>query len=306
MQIIPVNTPPKVFDLSALDRAKLKPSTREKYRRALSAYLSGFGGSLSEHRVLAEYAGGLSASGRSHLKAGIRILAGEMSHDLKSQATPENVQMVQAALYRLEALTDTVKVEQAKGEKVHVWLSLAQVKELVDACDRETLAGRRDWIILALLVGTGMRRDELAGLTFDNVKVLPIEGRKRTVLEVTGKGGKTRVIPISDRLSDALASWKTETQGGKIARSLTKSAQLGESISGVGIFDVVRRYGEGIGVPDLAAHDLRRTYAQLGYEAGIPITQISKLLGHASIATTQKYLNLSLNLKMTISDFIPL
>ena len=176
----------------------------------------------------------------------------------------------------------------------------------MESCDRATLAGRRDWIVLAVLVGAGLRRDELAGLTFADVKALPLEGKKRTVLEVTGKGSKTRVIPISDRLADALYTWQKETGGGRVARSLTKSAQLGESISGVGIFDVVRRYGEVIGIPDLAAHDLRRSYAQLGYDAGIPITQISKLLGHASITTTQKYLNLSLNLKMTISDFIPL
>ena len=45
--------------------------------------------------------------------------------------------------------------------------------------------------------------------------------------------------------------------------------------------------------------------AQLGYEAGVPITQISKLLGHATVATTQRYLNLDLDLETTISDFIP-
>ncbi len=66
-----------------------------------------------------------------------------------------------------------------------------------------------------------------------------------------------------------------------------------------------RGAGQAIGKNELAPHDLRRTYAQLGYEAGIPITQISKLLGHASVATTQRYLNLDLDLNTTISDFIP-
>jgi len=53
-------------------------------------------------------------------------------------------------------------------------------------------------------------------------------------------------------------------------------------------------------------HDLRRTYAQLGYNAGVPITQISVLLGHSSIKTTQEYLNLNLDLESTASDFVPL
>lgn len=65
------------------------------------------------------------------------------------------------------------------------------------------------------------------------------------------------------------------------------------------------KYGKQMGKPELASHDLRRTYAQLGYEAGVPITQISTLLGHASIETTMRYLNLDLDLETTVSDFIP-
>ena len=61
-----------------------------------------------------------------------------------------------------------------------------------------------------------------------------------------------------------------------------------------------------IGKPELAPHDMRRTFAQLGYEAGIPLTQLQTLLGHESIATTQKYLDLNLDIETTVSDFIPL
>jgi len=71
------------------------------------------------------------------------------------------------------------------------------------------------------------------------------------------------------------------------------------------VFNIVRRHGEMMDKPELAPHDLRRTYAQLGYEAGVPITQISILLGHANVATTQRYLNLELDLETTASDFVP-
>jgi site-specific recombinase XerC len=60
-----------------------------------------------------------------------------------------------------------------------------------------------------------------------------------------------------------------------------------------------------IGLPELAAHDLRRTYAQLGFDAGVPTTQMSKPLGHSSVETTQRYLNLDLDLEVTASDFVP-
>ena len=60
-----------------------------------------------------------------------------------------------------------------------------------------------------------------------------------------------------------------------------------------------------MGKAELQPHDLRRTYAQLGLKAGIPLEQISRLLGHASIKTTQRYLKIDLDLEMTISDFVP-
>ena len=68
---------------------------------------------------------------------------------------------------------------------------------------------------------------------------------------------------------------------------------------------MARKYGKAIGKPELAPHDLRRTYAQIAYEAGVPITRISRLLGHESIETTQRYLNLELDLETTASDFVP-
>ncbi|HET8671919.1 MAG TPA: site-specific integrase, partial [Candidatus Saccharimonadales bacterium] len=69
---------------------------------------------------------------------------------------------------------------------------------------------------------------------------------------------------------------------------------------------LAHEYGKQIGKPGLAPHDLRRTYAQLGYNAGVPITQISVLSGHSSVKTTQEYLNLNLDLESTASDFVPL
>ncbi len=76
-------------------------------------------------------------------------------------------------------------------------------------------------------------------------------------------------------------------------------------MSAVAIFKVVRKRGAIIGKDELSPHDLRRSYAEIGYADGIPITQISVLLGHADIRTTMDYLDLELDLKATASDFIP-
>jgi integrase len=88
-------------------------------------------------------------------------------------------------------------------------------------------------------------------------------------------------------------------------RSVDKAGNLGDDLSAVAMYQIVRAHGREIGKPELAPHDLRRTYAQIGYESGVPITQIKTLLGHSSVATTQRYLNLDLDLETTISDFVP-
>jgi integrase len=111
-------------------------------------------------------------------------------------------------------------------------------------------------------------------------------------------------VLIFERLAAALDAWRA------VARARDPGHQSGQpdpgvSMSSGAIFDVVTRPGHGIGLPQLPPHDLPRTWAQLGYEAGIPLTQICKLLGHASVATTQRYLNLDIDLETTIGDFVP-
>lgn len=60
-----------------------------------------------------------------------------------------------------------------------------------------------------------------------------------------------------------------------------------------------------IGKPTLQPHDRRRAYSELGRRAGVSIEQISTLLGHATIKTTEDFLNIELDLETTISDCMP-
>jgi len=282
----------------------LASSTKRRYCKTLRNY-TGAGHSLTDAEALTRYAATVGNSTRAFLSAAITRFTKQIEQATKSSATPDNVAAVQATLYRAEALRSAVMVEQTSGEKAHTWLSQAQVKALLDTCG-DDLVGQRDRLALGLLVAAGLRREEATGLTFADVKLQPVKGRLRTVLDVTGKGAKARVVPIRDSLANALDDWAGVVGGdGRILRSLGRSKRLGESISTTALYDIVGKRGAAIGLPELAPHDLRRTYAQLGYEAGIPITQISVLLGHANVATTQRYLNLALDLETTVSDFIP-
>lgn len=288
----------------AIDRAELEESSRVKYRRAVAAYLD-TGASLADAEALTTYAQEASQSSRGFLKAAVRLWAKQVRLEAQAGSTPDTALAVMATEHRLNALTQAIQVKADPGVKAHTWLNQADVKRLLATCGDDQ-AGQRDRLALGLLVGAGLRREELAGLRWEHVIEQPVKGKFRTVLSIKGKGAKSRLVPISDRLAAALDQWAGVVgRAGFVLRSLGMSRSPGESISGVAIFNLVRKAGAAIGRPGLAAHDLRRSYAQLGFEAGIPITQISQLLGHSNVATTQRYLNLALDLETTISDFIP-
>lgn len=282
-------------DHTALQWLDLGPATRAKYERQLQQ-LAASGTDPLNFAQLAAYAGTLSPGSRRMLRPALCALLKAKITELKSFADPGNVSAIQSLEMRLEAMSTAIQVEQPKGETSHTWLTLTQIKKLMSVPDKTTFAGRRDWILLAVLLGSGIRREELVNLQF---YALAIQG-DRWVLDILGKGEKNRVVPISDTLATALHAWKDEIGDGYVVRSLK-----GNPLPVSDVFRIVEQYGKVIGV-DLAPHDLRRTYARIGYEAGIPIEQISKLLGHASIETTKRYIGVQVDLRQTVSDFIPL
>jgi integrase len=288
----------------AISVADLAISTKLKYWSVLEDF-NAQGFQLTDADDLAEFAKSLSHSRRAQLKAAVRLWSESEIGEFKSMADPSNVNEVQAAIWRFEALQKAIKVKARPGQKVHTWLTPAEVKKLL-SLPGDDLIGWRDRLAMGLLVVAGMRRQEAVNLTFKDVKHQPVKGKIRTVLQIHGKGARGRVVPVRDRLAAAIESWGAEVGGqGYVLRSFDQRGEIHPSLSAVGLFQIVRGYGQKIGKEKLAPHDLRRSYAQIGYDAGVPITQISKLLGHSSVATTQKYLNLDLDLETTVSDFVP-
>ena len=77
----------------------------------------------------------------------------------------------------------------------------------------------------------------------------------------------------------------------KLLRAIrTDGRTLTDSLSAAAVRDIVRKRGRMIGIPDLAPHDLRRTFSTLSKAGGAPIEMIQQALGHASIQTTERYL----------------
>ena len=286
----------------------LQPSTKHQYIKAIQNYLA-TGESLTDPQALTEYALTVGSSTRSFLATAVTRMAQELELLAKGSATPENIAVIQAAVFRTQALQSAIKIQQPQGEKAHTWLTCHEAEQLLEACYRRPngkkefeIYSLRDRLAIGLMMAAGLRREEAASLQFSDI----VKQDKRYVLNVTGKGAKSRVVPISARLAEAIVDWQflIDTEG-LILRSLGRNRIPGESISTTGLYNLVQKRGAMIGKPDLQPHDLRRTYAELGRRAGVPISQISKLLGHASIETTQEYLNIELDLDSTISDFVP-
>jgi integrase len=309
----PANFDPAVFALEAIEKNnQLQPSTKHQYKKAVTNYLS-TGASLTDPEALQAYAGTIGTSTAAFLKAAVKTLANELQHVVKSGATAANVLEAQAMIYRAEALQGAIKTQSSKGTKAHTWLNQAQVKALLNSCDTRksgnpeaAIVAQRDRLAIGLLVAAGLRRQEAVNLKFDDIQLQPVGDKMRTVLNVKGKGAKDRIIPISDQLANALSDWGAVIGGtGYVLRALGRDKKPGASMTTTALYNLVQKRGAMIGRPDLQPHDLRRTFAQLGHEAGVSITQISTLLGHANLETTQRYLNLEIDLKATISDFIP-
>ena len=282
------------LDYSAITRADLQPSTKVKYQRAIDLMMT-TGIDPFDFPSLQAYADSLSSSGRSFLKAALKIMTdGELTR-IKAGATPENISAIQALVARLEAMDETIKVHQVDRERTPHWLSQQQVNQLTAAA----LSNKRDYIVLAVLLGAGLRREELENLTFDSLSQIS----NKDVLSIRGKGDKVRTIQISSLLASHLREWKSTIGGGRVARSINKAGTLGESLSTVGIFGIVRKYGNMIGIDDLDPHDCRRSYGRLIYEATRDIVRVMTLLGHKDVKTTQKYIGLDIKLDLEESAF---
>lgn len=188
-----------------------------------------------------------------------------------------------------------VKGVKQQGVKAGNWLSKEQAQALINAPDITTLKGLRDRAILAIMVGSGLRRSEVAFLSLKDIQQR--EGRW-VIVDIVGKGNRVRSVPISGWSKVAIDEW-TKAAGidsGNVFRRVNKGDRvMGESMTAQAIRDVVKEYSNRLGY-EIGAHDLRRTYAKLAHKGGSGLDQIQLSLGHASIKTTEKYLGVTQNL----------
>jgi len=202
------------------------------------------------------------------------------------------------------SLSDVPNIRQ-QGTRLGNWLTREQARELLQVPDRSTLGGKRDYVILALLVGCALRRQELATLDLQTIQLR--EGRW-VLSDMEGKGRRIRTVAVPVWVKQGIDAWMTAAaiDEGRLLRSIRKGGKVGEGLSDWAVWDVVQRSAKEIGIQRFGAHDLRRTCAKLCRKAGGDLEQIKFLLGHSSIQTTERYLGAEQEIAVAVNDSIGL
>ncbi len=182
-----------------------------------------------------------------------------------------------------------------KGRRLGAWLTLEQAQTLLVAPAGASRRAARDRALLGMLMGCGLRRDELAHITVEQLQQR--EGRW-VLVDIEGKGRRLRSVPMPGWTKARIDQW-TAAAGifeGRLFRAVSQGGEVeAAGITPQAVYLIVRGYAEQLGLP-IAPHDLRRTFAQLAHRGRSPLEQIQLSLGHESILTTERYLGVRQNL----------
>jgi integrase/recombinase XerD len=268
------------------------PRTLAAYRRDLGAYQDGLDGRAIAGATSAEVAAHLERLRRNH-----------------------NAASVARALSSIRGFHRFLVEEGTRGDDPTLDLPSVSVTDLLPKAlseeETELLLGAvvgtgplvlRDRAVLEVLYATGARVSELVGLNLGDV-IAAVEGTDLPLLRVLGKGDKERVVPIGGVARAALADWlsgrgRPLLEPKKWARRSDAEAVFlnarGGRLSRVGVFGVVKKYAGRVGLAEkVSPHVLRHSCATHMLGRGADVRVVQELLGHASIATTQRYTKVS-------------
>jgi len=195
----------------------------------------------------------------------------------------------------------TIKIKKTSNPQVH-YLTQEGIKLLLSQPDPQTKKGMRDLIMLSTMIESGTRVQEIADLTPSKVHF-----GEPTVLCVTGKGNKTRMVPFSKQASELL---KKYMQINHLLEPHANDYPLfgngrRSKMSRMGISAIVRKYANKARVVNpklipvgITPHSLRHSKAMLMMKSGINLICIRDFLGHQSVSSTEIYARIDNQQKM--------
>jgi len=180
-------------------------------------------------------------------------------------------------------------------------LTYEEVDALLKSPDPTDPMGARDRAVFEVIYASGLRVSEVCGLNLFDIS--------ENTVRVKGKGGKERIVPIAQAAIDAVDHYLIHFRD---AQPEQKEAPLfvtskGKRIDRTLVWQRIKFYGKkaGIGKP-LSPHTLRHSFATHLLENGADLRVIQEMLGHASVATTDRYTHISQHhLSQAFSNFHP-
>lgn len=186
-------------------------------------------------------------------------------------------------------------IKQPRGE---AWrpraATEAQVQAMLDALREPSGRNVRDRAIIGLLAN-GLRAGEVANLNLRDLK--QESAQAEAWLEVTGKGGKTRLVPLNPSVKNLLHSWlylrDKDTGPAMFVEVWGPDGEImGDRVTTRQVQAAVERARERAGVTGVSAHSLRHYYATRLVKQGVTPFAVQRVLGHESIQTTQVYVSM--------------
>lgn len=237
-------------------------------------------------------------SGRSPLTTTIQDLGnylGTLSDEKQSRATIARKAATLRCFYsflQLEGVVTNNPAEQLvlarPDDAIPAVLSSRQVDLLLDSPSRFTATGSRDRALLELLYATGCRASEVSSLKLEDLRL------EEQFCTCHGKGNKERVVPLGKRAHGAISQWICDYRSQFASRSSDQNYVIvstrGNRLSRMRIWEIVREHATSAGLAnDISPHTLRHSFATHLVAGGVDLRHVQEMLGHASIATTQRY-----------------
>ncbi len=167
------------------------------------------------------------------------------------------------------------------------FLSLEEVDRLLATPNPETSEGQRDRAMLELLYSTGLRVSELVTLRTGDLHAGP------GYLQVTGKGGKQRLVPVGRSAQAAVEAYQRHARPALLGRRASPYlfvSRRGTRLTRQGFWKIIVAAGRRAGIRQpLSPHLLRHSFATHLLARGADLRSVQQMLGHADIATTQIY-----------------
>ena len=165
------------------------------------------------------------------------------------------------------------------------FLEPAQAQALLDSCDRDTVAGRRDFAMMTMMVRLGLRAGEVAALCLDDIDW------RRGEITIVGKGPRRERLPLPTDVGAAVADYlrhaRPESALDRRVFGRVKAPHRGPTPGGV--TQAVVAAGRRAELGPITAHRLRHTAATGMLRAGVPLAQVGQVLRHSRGWTTQAY-----------------